>query len=298
MTKPRKIPEVNFPNRQQKSFEFEIIDNRKMLLHDIPTDHNPFRPHRLRFYAILFIRQGEGIHFIDFKKYNYQRGSIVFIAKEQVHAFEKNLDRKASFLLFTETFLERSSLGSNLMQQLSLYNYHLHHPILQLTEEEFPIFSSIVNRIEKEFQGVDDFATEEIIQSSLKIFLCLAERIRKKNTGAQPQSIYRNEFKEFQKLLKQNLLKNRKVNFYADSMQMSTKKLNRITKEIMNQPAKTYISEYLTLEIKRFLMNTNLSIKEIAYQTGFEDPTNFVKFFKKHSNRTPAEFRKQHHTLV
>jgi AraC-like DNA-binding protein len=66
----------------------------------------------------------------------------------------------------------------------------------------------------------------------------------------------------------------------------------------MNQPAKTYISEYLTLEIKRFLMNTNLSIKEIAYQTGFEDPTNFVKFFKKHSNRTPAEFRKQHHTLV
>lgn len=298
MTKTTKIPEVYFPNRQQKSFGFEIINNRRMLLYDLPTDHNPFRPHRLRFYAILFIRQGQGVHFIDFKKYPYKRGSIIFISKEQVHAFEKNLDREASFLLFTEEFLERSSLSSNLMQQLSLYNYHLYKPILQLTEEEIPIFSSIVNRMELEFQGKDDFATEEIILSSLKIFLCLAERIRKKSIDSQSPSVYRDEFKQFQKLLKKNLLQNRQVKFYADAMNISTKKLNRITKEVMNQPAKTYISEYLVLEMKRFLTNTNLSIKEIAYQTGFEDPTNFVKFFKKYSKMTPAEFRKQNETTV
>ena len=39
-------------------------------------------------------------------------------------------------------------------------------------------------------------------------------------------------------------------------------------------------------------MNTALSVKEISYKTGFEAPTNFVKFFKKYTGKTPAEFRK------
>ncbi len=73
---------------------------------------------------------------------------------------------------------------------------------------------------------------------------------------------------------------------------MSTKKLNRIVQEIMHQPAKAYINEILIIEMKRLLMNTNFSIKEIAYKTGFEDPTNFVKYFKKSTQKTPIEFRK------
>ena len=42
------------------------------------------------------------------------------------------------------------------------------------------------------------------------------------------------------------------------------------------------------------LFNTDLSIKEIAYQTGFEEPTNFVKYFKKEVGMTPSVFRKEY----
>jgi AraC family transcriptional activator of pobA len=41
-------------------------------------------------------------------------------------------------------------------------------------------------------------------------------------------------------------------------------------------------------------MNTSLSIKEISYKTGFEDPTNFVKYFKKYAELTPIDFRKRY----
>ena len=61
----------------------------------------------------------------------------------------------------------------------------------------------------------------------------------------------------------------------------------------MNKPVKTYINDSLILEIKRLLMNTSLSIKEISYKTGFEDPTNFVKYFKKYTELTPIDFRKR-----
>lgn len=294
MDKDQQIPEIKFPNRQKKDFEFEVVTNHEVLRDNLPTTHNPFRPHRLHFYAILFITKGEGFHFIDFKKYAYKRGSIIFVAKEQVHAFEGNEDRRATFFLFTEHFLDKSNLGSNLMQQINLYNYHLYAPLLQLEESQIDFFETIARRITEEFHAPDDFATEEIIGSMLKIFLLLAERIRKETVYRSTPTIHYPTFLVFQRLLDNHLLANRKVQYYAQLMTISTKQLNRITQAVINKPAKQYIHERLIMEMKRFLMNTDLSIKEIAYRTGFDEPTNFVKYFKKEIGKTPALFRKDY----
>ena len=288
------IPEISFTNRQSKAFEFEILSSKELFDERMPSTHNRFRPHRLAFYTILFIVEGAGEHFIDFKKYPFQKGSIIFIAKEQVHAFQRDIEMDAYFLLFTERFLERSTLSSNLIQQLSLYNYRFFQPVLQLSDEQYLDIYGLIIRLKKEFDAPDDWATEEILQARLKILLCLAERIRTTRLDTEKQPFYYEEFLQFQQLLKTHLFETRKVQFYADQMNISTKKLNRITYEIVQQPAKTFINEALMLEIKRFLMNTALSVKEIAYKTGFENPTNFVKFFKTYQNTTPAAFRKQY----
>lgn len=288
----KNIPGVDLPNLHNKSFEFAIVSNREILDHNLPNNHDPFRPHRIRFYAILFILEGEGKHFVDFKSYDYQKGSIIFIAKDQVQAFQNNDKRDAFFLLFSENFIERGSLNSNLMQELSLYNYHLYSPVIHLKEDEIKVFQNLVHRIKKEYDAPDDNLTAEIIQSSLKIFLGLSERVRKRNQSILPISKYQLEFNQFQKLLNQHLFHSRQVQFYANQMGISTKKLNRITQTLMNKPVKTYINDSLILEVKRLLMNTSLSIKEISYKTGFEDPTNFVKYFKKYTKLTPIEFRK------
>jgi len=266
------------------------VSNREVLL-EADLNHNPFRPHRIRFYAILFILEGEGVHTVDFKTYPYQKGSIIFISKEQVHAFEKSWERKAYFLLFTEEFLEKGSLGSNLMQQLSLYNYHLYSPVINLKQEQLREFTTLIKRIKEEFDAPDDLLTEEIIHSSLKIFLCMAERIRKENRSLTPRSKYHEEFKQFQNLLSKHISNSRKVKFYADQLHISTKKLNRITQEMLDQPAKNYINDFLITEIKRLLMNTTLSIKEVAHRSGFEETTNFVKYFKKYTAQKPTTFR-------
>lgn len=296
MATEENIPEVKFRNIHNKDLEFEIVSNWEVLGESSPLRHNPFRPHRIRFYSLLFIQEGEGYHYIDFKKYKYQRGSIVFISREQVHAFERNLNRHAFFMVFTEEFLEQSSLGSSLMNRLSLYNYHLFPPVLQLNEEEFPIFENLVNRLRHEYHAPDDHLTKELIQSALKIFLLLAERKRRKSHALEEMSPYHETFMQFQRLLEKHLLSNRQVQFYANELNVSTKKLNRATQHIVNQTVKAFINDQLIIEIKRLLMNTSYSIKEIAYQTGFDDPTNFIKYFKKDTQLTPSEFRKGYFT--
>jgi AraC family transcriptional activator of pobA len=294
MLEEKNIPELKFHNIHKKDLEFEIVSNWEVLDKDSPLKHNPFIPHRIRFYSLLFILKGEGYHYIDFKKYSYKRGSIIFISKEQVHAFEKNLDRDAYFMVFTEDFLERSSMGSSLMHRLSLYNYHLYPPTIQLQEEQIPIFENLVTRIRHEYHQQVDHFTEELIQSSLKIFLFLAERIRRKSRDLEEKSVYHETFLQFQKLVQDNVLENRKVSFYANEMASSTKKLNRAAHHIVDQTAKEFIKDQLIIEMKRLLMNTSFSIKEIAYRTGFGDPTNFIKYFKKDTDMTPSDFRKDY----
>ncbi len=296
MPEDKQIPEISFRNIHGKDFDFEIVSNWEVLRDDSPLHHNPYVPHRIRFYAVLFILKGEGYHYIDFKKYHYQKGSIIFISKEQVHAFEQNLERDAYFMVFTQDFLERSSAGSSLMHRLSLYNYHLYPPVLQLSEEQFPVFQNLINRLAHEYHAPDDMLTEELIQSALKIFLMLAERIRRLYRQFEGKSSYHKTFLAFQRLLAENLLENRQVQYYANLLGISTKKLNRATQHVVDGSAKAFIDDQLIIEIKRLLMNTDLSIKEIAYRSGFEDPTNFVKYFKKNEGTTPLEFRKQFYT--
>jgi len=292
MQKNQFIQEVAFINLHEKDFEFSVVTNKEILRDNVIENINPFQPSRLHYYAILFILEGEGKHFIDFKTYQYKRGSIIFVAKGQVHAFERNVNRRAIFFGFTEAFLEKNSLGSNLIQQINLYNYHLYSPLLQLEASEMIFLEIVVNRISEEFHKPDDFATEEIIASMLKIFLLSAERIRRKTTYQSVHPTYYPTFLTFQKLLEQHLLNNRKVQFYAQQLQISTKKLNRITQEIIKKPVKQYINERLIMEMKRLLINTDWNIQEIAYKTGFEEPTNFVKYFKKETKLTPSAFRK------
>ncbi len=293
MEQQLEIPEIDFQNRRKKHYEFEIISN-KAFFKNKKDNEPPFRPHRISFFGILFTMSGEGYHFIDFKRYPYDKGTVIFLSKEQVHAFERNEDREAYLLTFTEDFLEKSSFGPNLMRILTLFNFHLYHPVLHLEEKQFEILLQLVMRMKREYENPDDDFSQEIIQSALKVFLFLCERLLRKKQADAPKHIYHEEFVQFQFLVKTHIFENNKVQFYADKMGISTKKLNRITQAIVNQPAKDYLVDMLVLEIKRLLVNSSLSVKEIAYKTGFDVPTNFVKFFKKGTGLTPMKFRKQY----
>jgi AraC family transcriptional activator of pobA len=72
---------------------------------------------------------------------------------------------------------------------------------------------------------------------------------------------------------------------------LSTKTLNTITKNIVNKSAKEFIDEIYTKQIKRLLIHSDGAIKEIAYASGFEETTNFYKYFKRQTQLTPEQFR-------
>ena len=68
--------------------------------------------------------------------------------------------------------------------------------------------------------------------------------------------------------------------------------LSQSIKSASDKNALSYINERLLSEAKSLIQFTDFDIAEIAYQLNFSDPANFGKFFKKHTDQTPLQFRK------
>jgi len=145
--------------------------------------------------------------------------------------------------------------------------------------------------MKEEYFKVNDPYSLGIIRSELHILIAKLYRIKAQNTAIINDKKYLNEFIEFQKMVEAKINETTRVGDYAEMMGVSTKTLNNITKHIVNKTAKEFIDEICTKQIKRLLINTELSVKEIAYASGFEETTNFYKYFKRQTQTTPERFR-------
>ena len=285
------VPHIRFKKDTEQALGFEIIPLSQLFRQTFP-DHDPLKSHRLNFYAVILVADGPpGAHYIDFKAYEYQKGNLIFIAREQVHAFSSLQNNTGYLVLFTEEFLTQSMAHEDTIFLQQLFNYQLYHPVVPLTTGPFSEFKTMISMARRESERAHDFASESILRSYLNLLLLKAQRLRTAHTNYLDSKYYP-EFVHFQQLLRKDIFRSRKVSYYAEQLTMSTKKLNMVTQQMVNMPVKTYITTSLILEIKRILANSSVTVNEVGYEAGFDEPTNFVKFVKKHARMTPTELRK------
>jgi AraC-like DNA-binding protein len=105
-----------------------------------------------------------------------------------------------------------------------------------------------------------------------------------------PQQIL---LQKFVQLVNNYYIEKRTIEEYAELLFVTPNHLSQSVKSASNKNALSFINERIMSEAKSIIQYTDLDIAEIAYQLNFTDPANFGKFFKKHSDLTPLEFRKQ-----
>ena len=180
------------------------------------------------------------------------------------------------------------------LKSLQLFNELLSNPKIGLSETAFSDFISLIKHIEYEyFHSKDEFSLG-IIRSTMHILITYLFRIKSKNEQVLIEKKYLPQFTAFQALVEENCFKTKKVKDYAHKLGISTRTLNTIVNSIVNQSAKTLIDEIVITQIKRLLINSNLSVKEIAFTAGFDEPSNLFRFFKKYTQVSPEAFRKGH----
>jgi AraC family transcriptional regulator, transcriptional activator of pobA len=289
----KELPKINFDNQDNPNSYFEILKIEDLFNRDL--DHNITKNHLVKFYIIMIVYEGQGQHTIDFTDYDLKKGTVLLIKKDQVQKFSKNSSIKGLLLIFTEEFIISHLNKMEALRSMQLFNDSLSFPKIAFeNSEDFSDFTILLKHLEAEYKLNDSFSVG-ITRSVLHIVITKLFRIKSKQGHFVERKKYMTQFLAFQEMVEEDCFSNKMVLYYARKLGVTTKTLNNIVQSIINESsAKTFIDERTIMQIKRLLISTEHSIKEIAYISGFSDSTNFYKYFKKLAGTSPEVFRQAH----
>lgn len=244
--------------------------------------------HRHNFFFVLFLEKGKGEHSIDFTNYPVDDYSVFFMRPGQVHQLTLQQGSKGYLMQFNRDFYTPKEEPVNFV--LRKVSHKNHCP---LSVEKFRRLLSQLSFIFEEYNQKQDHY-KEVVKASLEIlFVELVRQSKSPKEITNDSNKYsQNQLEEFLELLQKHIVTHKQVTQYTEMMHLTTFQLNKITKETVGKSCSQLINEQIVLEAKRSLLATVNQVNQIAFDLGFEDPSYFIRFFKKHTNQSPEAFRK------
>lgn len=245
------------------------------------------QPHKHDFYMVFFVEKGSGVHNVDFTQYTVNDYQVYFIRAGQVHNWSLDVDTSGfQLMLAADVITIFSNLGSFPFFEQSVPS------CLSLDKKKFEEFKNHLQELELVLSD-NDVLTKEIVLLRLHLMLKLLQKeylnqFPEHDSSTKPEKI----IKGFNTLIDDHFNVESSVNFYADKLNITANYLNILSQKYLKMPASDVIKQRTILEAKRLLTSTDLSIKEIGYQLGFNDNTYFSKVFKKYTGKTPGDFKK------
>nr|WP_297788764.1 helix-turn-helix domain-containing protein [uncultured Allomuricauda sp.] len=250
--------------------------------------------HRLNYYSLIWIKKGRGTAHVDFTEYTFTPNTLIAVTPYQPFTITEEEPLEGVVLNFHPDFFCIHKHHEQVACNGVLFNNIYSPPTLCVTEEMCHNFELMLEQMYTEVQK-SELAQYELLVSYLKIFLITASRAK---TKQQPEVLEgRPGEKEpfiLQKL--KNLIETHyktihSAGEYADLLNISPKALAKMTKNHFNKTMTNLISERIIIEAKRELYLTNKTVKEIAYDLGYDDEHYFSRFFKNNAEISPKTYR-------
>lgn len=288
----KKIPKIFF--RRDNSLEVEVMSFYELYQKLVHVNHNPFADHKIAFYCIMVVTESSYLHSVDFKSFTLTKGSAIFVNIGQVHHFTREMkEAKGYCIIFSSLFMEKYYFSADNFKLNRLFNYHIESPVIHQETMGQDNLIEVANQLHEEFRFPNSFAKSEMLRTLLHILLLKAERSKEVQATSGAKVHWLEIFSAFKNLLEKEYINTRSSRIYAAKLFISYKFLNDVVKKLTSKTVKAFIDDFVTVEIKRYLLSTSLSVKEISYDTGFDEPANMIKFFKKNTGITPLKFRQQ-----
>ncbi|GHC61100.1 AraC family transcriptional regulator [Ulvibacter litoralis] len=238
-------------------------------------DPNVEWPHRHDFYSLVWFTKSTGINVIDFEEYEIKHNRLFSMRPKQVHNWSYSKNSKGYIIVFDKYLLKE------ITDFVDKPFFDLSNKKTQLLK---PLFENLIEESKK-----NDQLSEKTIVQGISYLLLQLKRVSNKNPKNKERKS--KTILKFSKLVSDTIGDNLSVNEYASKLNLTVDKLNQICKENYGQSPKTIILEKKITEAKRLLYFTDLSVKEIAFQLGFEDSSYFSRIFKQKTNLSPTEFK-------
>lgn len=251
------------------------------------------------FYALFLkeVKCGDMIYGREY--YDYQEGTIVCLAPGQVIGFEDNgevFQPKGWALLFHPDLIRGTSLGRN-MKNYTFFSYEVNEA-LHLSEQERQVVVDCLRRIRHELQHGVDRHSKTIIAMNIELLLdyCLRFYDRQFTTRAETNKDVLVRFERLlDEYLQSDLLRQEglpTVRYFAEKICLSPNYFGDLIKKETGKTAQENIQDRIISLAKEWILGTNKTVSQIAYDLGFQYSQHFSRIFKKTVGCTPNEYRK------
>lgn len=275
-----------FPILGIQEFQDEQQYDSSFLYHEIHGEKRIEKPHKHDFFVFLLFAKGSGVHSIDFVDYAVTRHQVHLLFPGQVHKWDLGKNTSAYQLMISRRVFETFSDSFEFSFVL-----HQNHPVLNLSPEMF-------RKLLYEFQSIQqELMTKPIHWGLINLRSRLIAQLvsREIESHFRDMLVYRTKpvlFK-YHSLVDACFKEQKSVAFYAGKLAISANYLNILCKKHLHVSAMFLIQNRIMLEAKRLLLASEMSIKEIAFELGFNDLAYFSNFFKGHAGIAPRDFREQ-----
>ena len=250
-------------------------------------------PHRHDYYTVLFVEKARGKHIIDYQQYHFDDLEVHFVSPGQVHQVATTQKPKGWFFTFSREFLTDNNIPESFITNINLFRPFGDSPPLRIDEDTFYRLLRIVQEMEICLPQELTYR-KRALGALLQLFLIYCnnsatlddQQLDEENAGI---CLLRN----FKKLVENKYQSWHKVREYAEEIHISAKHLSQTVKNLTGKSAKEVIQDRLVLEAKRLLLHTGLTVKEVGYAIGFQEPLHFSGFFKKQAGISPTEYRER-----
>ncbi|WP_031529527.1 helix-turn-helix domain-containing protein [Dyadobacter crusticola] len=232
------------------------------------------------------------------KHYDYQQGSLIFVAPGQVIGVEPGDEQfapKGWSLLFHPDLINGTPLGKR-MQDYSFFSYDVNEA-LHLSDKEQRIVTDCFSKIAYELDQNIDKHSKLLIASNIELLLnyCIRFYDRQFITrGIANKGI----LERFEYLLKEYFSSGKplreglpSVAYFAKALHLSPNYFGDLVKKETGRSALDYIQSKVIDVAKERMFDINKSVSEIAYELGFKYPQHFTRLFKQKAGVTPNDYR-------
>jgi len=241
-------------------------------------------------YTILFVTSGNHTSRIGYKEYNIRTNELIIIPSGQIFSIESIAKGSTGFIVqFSYEFLMGKYVTKAMLPIFDFIEIW-ENSYFKLNTKEVEFISNILNRLYYE-EISNTVVNKNIVQPYLVTLLCEINGFIKNKSDIYYSLAATRLVLKFKELVYSQMKITKEIGFFASRLNVTPNHLNKSVKLVTGKTSKQWIDEVVLIEAKYLLSRTNLAISDVAMELGYSDHSYFSRFFKKHENLSPVQFR-------
>lgn len=281
---------IKFSNLNEIGPSSACVGNDMMLIDNFELPDFVFEPFRTHYTTAVFLLEGEYDVSVNMNRYHIQAPCLLQLLSDETVQYHSTVQQpKAVCIVLSRRATE--GLIPDRSDLIAFYQSVLENPVVPFADDYLPTVQLFVASMREVLRHGDNPNRLGAAQNLIRAFFLSMPQLKKAPHVAQS---HQDELMfRFLDVLRNNFRSERTIDFYANSLSLSSKHLSKVVKQVSGRTVHDWVDEYVTTEAKALLRSTDMTVTQVADALGFASQPLFTKFFRRTTGLNPSEVRKK-----